>query len=337
MQQKHKWNNSFWQMIAAEFTLFIVMAVISCQIQPDPIKPDFETCLKSVQDTVRLFAEGIVSTSLNERDMAISPEGDEIFYSLGNYTQKLRAMVHLRKKDGQWSAPEIMPWSGTYTDIEPSLSPSGTSLYFASTRPIHGDSTRKDYNIWVSKRVGGIWEEPLPLDTIVNSTVDEYFPSVGKSGNLYFTANHPGNFGKEDIYISVYLDEMYQTPTPLDSTINSATFEFNAFVSPGEDTLIFGAYGRDDDLGGGDLYISSKDESGRWKKARHLGPNINSSSLDYCPFIDYPRKVFYFTSNRALPVKGRIEKVSELKAEANKTQNGLDNIYFVKLNALFEK
>ena len=37
--------------------------------------------------TPRLFAPGIVSTGLSERDMAITPDGDEIYFSGGDRRQ----------------------------------------------------------------------------------------------------------------------------------------------------------------------------------------------------------------------------------------------------------
>ncbi len=55
---------------------------------------------------------------------------------------------------------------------------------------------------------------------------------------------------------------------------------------------------------------------------------------DYCLFIDFPRKTFYFTSNRSPAHQNRIENVGQLKTESDKTLNGLDNIYHVKMNLL---
>ncbi len=316
------------------FLFFLIVMANACQENPVSIRPDLAFSLGSPQDTVTVFADGIVSTGMNERDMAISADGKEIFFTLGGYNQKRRAIVHICQKDDVWAAPEILSWSGIHNDIEPFLSPDGHSLYFASTRPIFGDSTRKDYNIWVSMKLGELWQEPLPLDTIINSKSHEYYPAAGKSGNLYFTAAYKNGLGKEDIYMSLKTEEKYMSPTPLDSNINSATNEFNAYVSPGEDTILFSSYGRTDDMGGGDLYMSIKDKEGRWQKARNLGPSINSTSLDYCPYIDPSRKVFYFTSNRGEDSPGRIDKISIFKDAANKTLNGLDNIYYVKVSAL---
>ncbi len=308
--------------------------MMACRPKNDEGSQTSSLSLASASDTVHVFAEGIVSTRYNERDMAISSEGDEVFFSLGNYTQKKRVIAHFRKINGVWNTSEIMSWSGVYNDIEPFLAPDGASLFFASDRPVDRDSTRKDFNIWVSQRDGETWKEPVALDTLINSKVDEFYPSSGKSGNLYFTAAHQGNHGREDIYIAERKEGKYAAPIPLDTAINSAMYEFNAYVSPGEDTIIFSSYGRKDDMGGGDLYMSTKDTGGAWQMAHNLGSSINSTSLDYCPFIDFPRKTFYFTSNRSAAHLNRIENVEQLKTEADKTLNGLDNIYHVKMNTL---
>ncbi|MBK9984598.1 MAG: PD40 domain-containing protein [Saprospiraceae bacterium] len=307
---------------------------MACQPKNDVVSQSSSLSLESATDNTQVFAEGIVSTRYNERDMAISSAGDELFFSLGNYNQSKRVIVHLRKKNDVWNTPEVMSWSGVYNDIEPCLAADGGSIFFASDRPVDGDSTRKDFNIWVSQREGDLWKEPVPLDTLINSKVDEFYPSTGKNGNLYFTAAHPGNHGREDIYIAAMKEGKYTAPVSLDTAINSTMYEFNAYVSPGEDTIIFSSYGRKDDMGGGDLYMSTKDKGGVWQMAHNLGPKINSPSLDYCPFIDSPRKTFYFTSNRSIVPHVQIKNADQLKSEADKTLNGLDNIYHVKLSAL---
>ena len=50
-------------------------------------------------------------------------------------------------------------------------------------------------------------------------------------------------------------------------------------------------------MGSGDLYISWKQADGSWGKSQNLGPEVNSSRMDYCPFVDADG-VLYFTSKR---------------------------------------
>jgi len=283
---------------------------------------------------LELFGEGSISTSLYERDIAISPEGDEIVYTLGNHKQSIRGLVGIKKGESGWESKEILPFSGRYNDIEPFFSPNGKYLYFASDRPIDKDSTRTDYNLWRVKRRTTGWGIPLPLDTLINTTGEEYYPSISKSGNLYFTATRQDGIGREDIFVSILKDDKHLKPVVLDSAINTAVFEFNAFIHPNEDLIIFSSYGRQDGYGGGDLYFSKKDQKGNWQKAINMGAAINSNSLDYCPFIDVNRGVFYFTSDRASAIDVRLKNVEELEAEADKILNGMGNIYRIGLDKI---
>jgi hypothetical protein len=60
----------------------------------------------------------------------------------------------------------------------------GSSLFFDSSRP--GGYGGRD--LWVSRRVGGEWAEPVNLGSTVNSAADEYLPFVSTDGNeLWFS------------------------------------------------------------------------------------------------------------------------------------------------------
>lgn len=285
---------------------------------------------------VELFAPGTVSTELYERDLAVNETGDEILFTLGNYTQTLRCLVAIRLTDGAWSDPEVLPFSGRYNDIEPFYAPGGKRLFFASTRPMDSLAApdRRDYNIWVVEKKGLSWGSPQPLDTVINTRGDEFYPAVSANGNLYFTASRPSGPGREDIFLSRFLDRRYQAPVPLDTTVNSATYEFNAYVSPDERLLVFSSYGRADDLGGGDLYYSIKNDSGNWDPAKHLGPEINSTRLDFCPFLDIQRGNFYFTSDRVRDPDRPVRSIAAFREAANRIENGMGNIYRVGLQQL---
>ncbi|PWD98206.1 TolB family protein [Marinilabilia rubra] len=306
------------------FALFLSVLFAGChleKINPDPID------LNQVPEKVELFAEGTISTHLYERDIAISPDGNEIIFTLNDYQQIHRCLVSIRKTKDGWGEKEVLSFSGRYHDIEPFFSVDGGKLYFASNRPIFGDSTRSDYNIWVSEKEGEGWADPEALPTNINTLSDEFYPSLSKNNNLYFTATLENGIGTEDIFLSRYSNGDYLDPEPLDTAINSATYEYNAYVSPDENVLVFGSYGREDDMGGGDLYISRKDEQGNWLPARNMGPAINTGSLDFCPFIDYPRGNFYFTSNRHQSGPKHLQNVGDLEVFAEGVLNGMGNIY----------
>ena len=305
-------------------SLLPLILLFACQSQKNKsVTPD----LNQVPDKLELFAKGVISTPLYERDIAISPDGNEIIFTLNDYQQIHRCLVSIKKTEDGWGKQEIVSFSGRFHDIEPFFSVDGKKLYFASDRPIFGDSTRHDYNIWVSERVGNRWEEPLALPATINTSKDEFYPSLSRNNNLYFTATRENGIGTEDIFLSRYSDGQYLVPEPLDSTVNSSTYEYNAYVSPDENIIVFGSYGREDDMGGGDMYISRKDEHGNWMPAKNMGTPINSSALDYCPFIDFSRGNFYFTSNRYPSSLKPLDSVEDIETFADGVLNGMGNIY----------
>ena len=286
--------------------------------------------LDASPETSELFAPGLVSTGLYERDIAIHPSGEEIIYTLGDYKQNKRCLVVMRKQDGQWAPAEVLNISGRYQDIEPFFAQEGQRLFFASNRPLQKDAAAADYNIWYSDRVGDQWSDPVPLNENINTTGDEFYPSVASNGNLYFTATKEEGIGREDIYVAIQVDGAYLPAQVLDSAINTMYYEFNAYISPEEDLLIFSSYGRPDDLGGGDLYIARKNADGAWLPAQNMGPSINSDKLDYCPFVDVARNNFYFTSERmTISDTLSIRNIDTLKNLANAPGNGLGDIYRV--------
>lgn len=283
-----------------------------------------------------IFLPGIVSTRLNERDMAISPDGNDMYYTLMGPRNSISAILHRAKtSDGTWSEPNVAPFSGRYSDLEPAFSPDGKKLFFSSNRPRSG-SEPKDYDIWITEFRNGQWSEPENLGSVVNTETNEFYPSVALSGNLYFTTEHEGGIGKEDIYVSQWIRDGFSKPRVLDSTINSVNWEFNAFVAPDESFIIFSSFGRKDDMGGGDLYISTRDDAkGRWRPARNM-TSLNSAQLDYCPYVTKDRKTLYFTSQRhQIPsFFSQGASYQTLVDLFNGPANGSDDIYWIDFDSV---
>ena len=284
-----------------------------------------------VQDTVQVVSPGVISTGLYERDFALSPDGQFALFTRGNFDHTVRVIVQVNYQEGKWLDPTIVSFSGKYNDIEPFFHPSQPLLYFASNRPMPGETEPGDYNIWqVPVQPDQSYGDPLPLDTIINTSVDEFYPAVTHDNTLYFTATYKDKgTGTEDIYRSAWRDGVYQASEALDSNINSSTYEFNAYISPSEDTLLFSSYGRADGMGGGDLYMSIRGNAG-WSPAKNLGPAVNSTRLDYCPLIDFRRGILYFTSNRKGRVPPSLESLTTFEAVATNVGNGMGDIYWIR-------
>jgi Tol biopolymer transport system component len=286
-----------------------------------------------------ILAEHTINTGLGERDFALSPDGKEIFYTLQSPQGIFQTILYMKKDaKGNWSKPEVAPFAGKYSDLEPAFTMDGNKLFFASNRPVNGNEI-KDFDIWVVEKENGKWGDPKNIGLPVNTEADEFYPSVTKSGNLYFTAAYKHAVGKEDIWLAKWENGKYLDPVSLDTAVNSRTYEFNAFISPDEDLIIFTSYGRKDDKGRGDLYMSIKDASGKWQPAQNLS-SINSAKLDYCPFVSFDRKIFFFTSERnslknSYPAKPVM--LNDLLKTYNAVQNGAADIYWMSFEKLMQQ
>lgn len=238
---------------------------------------------------------------LHVRDFALMSDGQELYLTLESVGRDASQIIKTTQQSNGWSKPEIASFSGQFKDLEPFLHPNGLQLFFASNRDPEQKKSTDHFDIWVTERASADahWGPPVRLNEHVNTPEgDEFYPSVSSNGNLYFTATKKDGMGKEDIYISRWVDGDYTPAEALSAAVNSENFEFNAYISPDESMLLFSSFGRADGLGGGDLYVSYQLDN-KWQQAINLGPDINSKQLDYCPFYDSKNQTLYWTSNQS--------------------------------------
>jgi hypothetical protein len=276
------------------------------------------------------FQPEIIKQFPNVRDLALSNKGDEIFFTLQSHNREFSTLISLRKIDGKWQDPLIASFSGHFQDMEPFFSKDDLRLYFASNRPAGEDDEPKDFDIWYVERQkpGGVWSAPVNLGQPVNTEHNEFYPSLADNGNLYFTSDPPNSKGKDDIYMSVYKKGLYSAPFSVSDSINTAGYEFNAYIAPDESFIIYTGYNYPDGYGSGDLYISHN-RHGKWTGPQNLGENVNSDQMDFCPYVDRKGRMLYFTSRRS-SVKTLFKErpgLDQLLEEMNKYDNGQSRIY----------
>ncbi len=251
-----------------------------------------------------LFAPGIVSTGMHTRDLAMTPEGDEIYFSVN--AGPLVAILGSRLVGGEWTQPEVADFSvdPTAGEIEPHISPDGSRFFFVSDRSPDGspvpEADRGKWeraDIWVMDRADGGWGQPVHLGPPVNSDADEYFPSTTADGTLYFTRDDPET-GRNYIFRARPDGDGYAEPERLPEQVNSAN-QFNSFVAPDESYVILGVFGREDSHGGTDYYIVFRDETDTWSDPLNLGPIVNQErGEEWAPYVSPDGKYFFFMSTR---------------------------------------
>jgi hypothetical protein len=284
-------------------------------------------------DTASIFGPGIISDGFSNRDMALSPDGNDLYFTLQWTYGLFSVILHSEKIHGEWTKPETASFSGRFNDLEPAFSPDGQKLFFTSNRPLQGSDSTKDYDIWYVLRKGDVWQGPFNAGPEINTGKDEFYPSQAKNGNLYFTRDNGET--KDDIFMASFKNGKYDEPTRLPDAVNSKGFDFNAFIDPDENFILFSSYKRTDDLGGGDLYYCLR-RSNSWQPAVHFGKNINSSALGYSPFVSADKKYFFFTSKRQLVTFpfATPKTAAQIREILNSWGNGNEDIYIMNFKVI---
>ncbi len=291
---------------------------------------------KPLPDPV-LFGEGVISTPENEGGMTFTPDGRSAYFTLGTASDSFSAILVSHFKDGRWATPEIAEFSGQFKDQDPAISPDGSRLFFASSRPAEGKQKR-DMDIWVVDKTASGWSEPKNLGAPINTTGLELHPCVALDGTLFFSAVRAGGLGRTDIYRSRLVDGKYSEPENLGPGVNTASEEWMGCVAPDESFLIFSSWRGPQTF---NLYLSRK-ANGAWQPAVDLGPGVNTNAAETSPSLSPDGKYLFFMSRRQPEVKPevrtkpitRAEMETRFRNQAQVILNGKGNLYQVDMAAV---
>jgi len=302
-----------------------LLAVIAVTLTPPAAFP--------AELQTKRFGEGVFTTGAYDFFVALTPDQKTAYLCRATADFGHWTIVETRWSGGKWGTPVMAPFSGRWSDADPHISPDGSKLFFISNRPVSGDSARATCDLWVVDRSGSGWSAPRPLSEICTD-VTEWSPSVAANGNLYFGATREGGKGRDDLWVSRWVDGRYTTPENLGDSVNTKFGEVEPWVAPDESYLIFSAGGRADGRGGLDLYISVR-RDGVWSSARPLAHDINSAGWDFNPSVSPDGKTFYFTSTRATfdPPPSPLT-YDQLMRRLQGPGNGLGDIYSIPIEAL---
>ncbi|MEM9545652.1 MAG: hypothetical protein AAGA77_06750 [Bacteroidota bacterium] len=319
-------------------SLFVLFFLIGCNPKPElekspALRGDYFS--QEADTTAQLFAEGIVSKEYQELNSVFSPDGKEFYYTVADPGRNFYViMMYSKDENGDWQGPEVAPFSGKYPDADPYITSDNKQLYFISKRPVNEQAKEiKDFDIWKVDRTDTGWGDAIRLDTIINTSKNEFYVSATDDGSIFYSSNYEGGLGYGDIYEARPENGTYAIQN-LGEAINSSFGEGDPYVSPDGNMIIFMSWGREDDMGRGDLYISYK-KDGVWQKAQNLGPKINSPSFEYCPMMSPDGKYFFWTSYRSSPMANPegYDYESYIKRLEN-PDNGLGNVYWIKAEVL---
>jgi Tol biopolymer transport system component len=248
---------------------------------------------QTIPDTVpELFMPDQIN-HLAHSSPTFSPDGKEIYWSIVGANKQTRKIYYVSFENNKWSEPKIASFSGKHHDDQPFVSYDGKKLFFASKRPktTKGEEIN---DIWICKKVNDEWSEPKPIDNLVGF----WTPTLTKDETVYFLELFDQN---RMICFSKLKDGKYSNVECLNENINTeGSLNWCPFIAPDESYIIFSS-SRMGGYGNGDLYISFKNENGKWGKAINMGSAINTDKQERFPGVSPDGKYLFFTRWNSSP------------------------------------
>lgn len=289
------------------------------------------------KDSAVIFAPGLISTGVYERDLIVSPDGSEIFF--GIFMNQIVTILSTAYENGRWTDPTVLPFAADfeYGYFEPALTADGKQLFCCSTQPPPGEDPLPGFghqNIWTAEKdETGHWGNLRCLGPNVNMPgFSTFFPSLTRDGTLYFTANNKTT-GVMGIYRSAISKGSYQPATPLPESVNGFGNIYNAFIAPDETYLLACVAGRDDSVtpGTANYYIFFRDSGEHWSRAVNLGQGVNFPGSGAIAQSVSPDGQFLFFAAQQLDLR-RDQAVSPewMTGLHNAVRNGNSDIYWIR-------
>lgn len=289
----------------------------------------------------QIFAPGIISTRDYERDGTFTPDGKTFFYTKRTIWSYFSAICVSYYKNGDWTEPEVAPFSGQYPDAMPFISPDGTRLYFASRRPENGGpEAKRDFDIWFVERTSTGWGSPQRLPAPINTPNHELSPIVTRNGSLYFLSSTSSNMmraAKSSDGSGGWLP-----PEIAGDPNEPGSADTSGYVDPDERFMIVSVVGRKDALATqeglyprADLYVRERKDD-KWGALQHLPAPINSNAEEITPTITPDGKYLLFMSERGSFTEHGTRRwtFDEVEQSLRSTGNGLGDIYKIDVQAL---
>ena len=264
-----------------------------------------------MNDRLVVSSLGILNSLYQEGDLAITPDGNTIYFTstrggqawsyryktaLGDSTHD-RDIWTARKDENGWTNPECLPpaINTSLGEDEPYISPDGKTLYYQSFNYMW-DQTGGPY--YKSQIHNGVWSEPKGLGRKMGRIISKFV----STGGITFTPDRKsiilvaGDATQSDMDIYLINKRRFGWKPPQKLPLSTYDNERSIFLASDGETLYFASDGYEG-YGGLDIYKTQLDSEGKPGLIINLGPPINTPGDDYGFIISDSCEDAYFIRN----------------------------------------
>ena len=247
--------------------------------------------------SISLAGSGMFQKALNAVNTFLAnPTLNEQSVRAGNYRKRTYefAVAYEREHpaNGYVFAPKNLGDSinSPYSEYYPSLTIDGRQLVF--TRRMQSDE-----DFYESSLTNGKWSNAKPLAGKVNTNFNEGAQNISQDGEwIIFTGcNYPEGIGSCDLYISYKTKIGWSEAENLGPIVNTDYWESAPSLSPDKRDLYFTS-SQPGGFGGKDIWVSHRNEKGKWERPVNLGDAINTSGDESCSFMYADNQTMFFNS-----------------------------------------
>jgi outer membrane protein OmpA-like peptidoglycan-associated protein/tetratricopeptide (TPR) repeat protein len=264
-------------------------------IEPINIGPGINTEHPEYFPTLTVDGQTMLFTREIPADNGL-PRGQEDFY-----------ISHLSEKN-IWMKADPMPRNINTEKNEgaPTISADGRTLVFVACSGPQGFDYGKGRNgkgscdLFVTKRLGNRWMDPVNLPGSVNTFTWETQPSLSADGKSLYFIRRVGKRGtkRSDIFVSKKREDgSWGEAKPLPMNLNTPYEETSVLIHPDGQTLYFASNGHVG-MGGTDIFMSRKDPLGNWGDPINLGYPINTENNENSLLVGPDGEIAFFASDR---------------------------------------
>lgn len=201
-----------------------------------------------------------MNTDGNEGSQSFSSDGRYMFFVACDRKENIGScdIYYAIRQGDKWSLPinAGKPLNSEYWESNPVLSVSGDELFFTSNRP----PCLGGKDIWHCKvqiTDNGLlnFSQPENVGIPINTAKNDYAPFIHfDNQTLYFCSNGHLGLGRGDVFMSLRINGIFQTPVNLGYPINTHRDEFGFVINAKGDKAYFASENQNSKLHDLDIY-----------------------------------------------------------------------------------
>ncbi len=232
---------------------------------------------------VNLF---LANKTLNERSAKAGEYRKESYEFAVDYEKKHASTNYV-------FAPKSLGDSANsvYPEYYPSITIDGNKLIFTRRND-------NDEDFYESSFADGKWSKAQPLGGKVNTNLNEGAQNISQDGEwIIFTGcNYPEGQGSCDLYLSYKTKNGWSEAENIGPIVNTDFWESAPSLSPDKRDLYFSS-NQPGGYGGKDIWVTHRNEKGKWSRSENLGEIINTKGDESCSFMYSDNQTLFFNSN----------------------------------------